>query len=194
MLALRAPQLCLRTRPSSRRPSPTRPCLTRRDGYSTRPGTHQPRAHSGPPGLQPRARRSLHPPLGLTPLANPPPCLGSTVGRGRKRGRATPKRFSPHPISQPAGAASTGPAPCAASAVRRPHPSRLSLVFMPPEGRGVGKRSARAQPRGLEARRFLPVAAAPDGPTLGPLYAYPPAFSVRFCFFSLRRLTSFNRA
>ena len=61
MLPLRAPQLCRRTRPSSRRPSPTRPCLTRRDGYSTRPGTHQPRAHSGPPGLQRPARRSPQP-------------------------------------------------------------------------------------------------------------------------------------
>ena len=61
MLPLRAPQLSRRTRLSSRRPSPTRPCLTRRDGYSTLPGTHQPRAHSGPPGLQHPARRSPQP-------------------------------------------------------------------------------------------------------------------------------------
>lgn len=124
MLPLRAPQLSRRTRPSSRRPSPTRPCLTRRDGYSTRPGTHPPRAHSGPPGLQPRARRSPHRLLGLAPGVNPPPCLGSTVGRGRKRGRATPSS----PVSQLADAASSGPAPCAASAVRRPAPA-AALLF-----------------------------------------------------------------
>ena len=123
MLPLRAPQLCRRTRPSSRRPSPTRPYLTRRDGYSTRPGTHQPRAlgPAGPAASSPPFSSTL---LGLAPRANLPPCLGSAVGRGRKRGRATPSA----PVSQLASAASPGPAPCAASAGRRPAPA-AALLF-----------------------------------------------------------------
>lgn len=103
-------------------PHPPLPHAPRRLLHAAR---HSPAARAlgpaGPAASSPPFSSTL---LGLAPRANLPPCLGSAVGRGRKRGRATPSA----PVSQLASAASPGPAPCAASAGRRPAPA-AALLF-----------------------------------------------------------------
>lgn len=135
-----APRLSSGRQTSPRRPSPARTGLARRDGYSTRPRA--------------RARTPAGPAASSPPLASPrsasrpPPTHRHASAQQSAEGGSAGAHSIP--TAQPTGAASAGPAPCAAPAVSRPRPSGRSLVLMP-QGAGRGKRGSRAPPGGREA-------------------------------------------